>query len=166
VTTNGHGRFNVMRTAGTAPGVPSFSILPVGSGKALATGMSKANADDVVSALGMAVGATDADRIGAEAIREHLDASGRVEVGQINGLDRAAFMVTMADGHRFTVRVRGVDLVDPPRLLPPVPANTWGAWEVVGPDLRRVRVPSGWLYQTGSANGPPTSPVFVPGSET
>lgn len=163
-------RFQVMRSAnvrGSEP--PLFSVLPIGSSKALATGMSRATADDVAGALALAVDANGLDHAAAEAIREHLDASGRVSVARADGLDRGAFMVTMADGCRLAVRVRVVDQVDPPRLLPPVPgpgpANTWGAWEIVGPDLRRMAVPGGWLYQVGSPTSPSTSPVFVPDPE-
>jgi hypothetical protein len=162
-------RFQVMRSAnvrGSEP--PLFSVLPAGSSRALATGMSRATADDVAGALALAVDANGLDRAGAAAIREHLDASGRVGVGPADGRDPGAFMATLADGCRFIVRVRLVDQVDPPRLLPPVPsspsapANTWGAWEIVGPDLRRTSVPGGWLYQVGSPSAPSTSPVFVP----
>lgn len=165
-TLNGRGRFEVMRSRapGDAPNDPRYALLPVGSGKALATGMTKAVADDIAGALAMAVDSTDADRVGAEAIREHLDASGRVAVGPIEGRERAGFMVTMADGHRFLLRVRLVDLVDPPRLLPPTPppANTWGKWDIIGPDLRRMAVPGGWLYQAGGPNTPPGPLTFVP----
>lgn len=164
------GRFTVMRSRapGDSPQDPRFALLATGSNSALATGMTKAVADDVAGAMSMMVDSQPPDAAGALALRKLLDASGQVAIGEASPRDAGMFHVTDRDGARFVVRVRLVDRVEPPRLLPPVPdqpkMNGWGKWEMIegAPDLRRIAVPGGWLYQSGSPNKSPGPLTFVP----
>lgn len=124
------------------------------NGLPIASGMTKANADDVAGALARMVPSTPQDVAGANLVAEAMLLAQRGRASETRGTDCAAFTMDAVDGYRYIVQVRVLDRAEvTPFSVGSDPPPSRPHWEAITEDVRRMEVPAGWLYQAASPSG-------------